>query len=76
MHDCKLLDIRSAIVCTVVSIIPCIIPMNLMMSRKKSIKSIRKEVIIIGIHKTSYKESINVINIKDIKIVEQGHNMS
>ena len=39
MHDCKLLDIRSAIVCTVVSIIPCIIPMNLMMSRKKSIKN-------------------------------------
>ena len=76
MHDCKLFDIRSAIVCTVVPIIPCIIPMNLMMSRKKSIKSIRKEVIIIGIHKTSYKESITVINIKDIKIVEQGHNMS
>lgn len=47
-----------------------------MMSRKKRIKSIRKKAIMIGIHKTSYKESINVINNKDIKIVEQGHNMS
>ena len=47
-----------------------------MTSRKKRIKSIRKEAFMIGIHKTSYKESINVINIKDIKIVEQGHNMS
>ena len=76
VHDRKLLDISSVVMCTVVSIIPCIVRMNLTMSRKKSIKSIRKEVIIIGIHKLSYKESINVINIKDIKIVEQVHNMS
>ena len=49
MHDHKLLDISSAIVCTVVSIIPCIARMNLMMIRKKSIKIIRKEVNMIGI---------------------------
>lgn len=76
MHDRKLLDISSVVICTVVSIISCLVRMNLTMSRKKSIKSIRKEVITIGIHKLSYKESINVRNIKDIKIVEQGRSMS
>ena len=50
--------------------------MNLMMSREKSIRSIRQEVIMIRIHKTSYKETINVVNIEDIKIVKQGCGMS
>ena len=58
MQDRKLLDISSAVMWAIVTGIPCIVCMNLVMSREKSIKSIRKEVIMIGIHKSSYKESI------------------
>ena len=76
MQDRKPLDISAAIMWTIVAINPCIVFMNLMMSREKSIKSIREEVIIMGVHETSYKESIDVINIKDIKIVEQGRSRS
>ena len=53
-----------------VTSIPCILRMNLSMSREESIKTIKKEVIMIGIHKTNYKKSINIVNIKDIKIVK------
>ena len=56
---------------TIVSCILCIpVRINLIISRGKSIKSDRKEVIMIGIHKTSYKESMNVLDIREIKIVE------
>ena len=62
---------------TIVSCISCIpVRINLMMSREKSIKSDRKGVSMIGIHETSYNESINVLNILEIKIVEQGRNVS
>lgn len=55
---------------TIVACMSCILRINLMMSREKSIKSDRKEVIMKGIHETSYKESINVLDITEIKTVE------
>ena len=50
--------------------------MNLLMSREKIVKSAREEVIMIRVHKTSHKESINVKDVEDIKAVKQGSSMS
>ena len=61
---------------TIVSCISCIPVRKTLMSREKRIKSDRKGVSIIGIHETSYKESINVLDILEIKIVEQGYRVS
>ena len=50
--------------------------MNLLMSRVKIVKSVREEVLLIRIHKTSQKESIYVKDVEDIKAVKQGSSMS
>ena len=50
--------------------------MNLLMSRDKIVKSVREEVIMIRVHKTSHKESIFVKDVEDIKAVKQGSSMS
>ena len=50
--------------------------MNLLTSREKIVKSVREEVIMIRVHKTSHKESIYVKDVEDIKAVKQGSSMS
>lgn len=50
--------------------------MNLLMSREKIVKSVREEVIMIRVHKTSHKESIYVKDVEDVKAVKQGSSMS
>ena len=47
MQDRKLLDISSAVMWAIVTGIPCIVRMNLLMSREKSIKSIIRVIVII-----------------------------
>lgn len=46
------------------------------MSREKIVKSVREEVIMIRVHKTSHKESIYVKDVEDVKAVKQGSSMS
>ena len=43
-----------------------------MMSREKIVKSVREEVIMIRVHKTSHKESIYVKDVEVIKAVNKG----
>ena len=50
--------------------------MNLLMRREKIVKSVREEVIMTRVHKTSHKESICVKDVDDIKAVKQGSSMS
>ena len=49
--------------------------MNLLMSGEKIVKSVREEVIMIRVHKTSHKESIYVKDVEDVKAVKQGSSM-
>ena len=49
--------------------------MNLL-SREKIVKSVREEVIMIRVHKTSHKESIYIKDVEDIKAVKQRASMS
>ena len=51
----------------IVTSIPCIVRMNLLMSRDESIKSIRNEATMTGIHKASYKKSINIVKYQGYK---------
>lgn len=46
------------------------------MSREKIVKSVREEVIMIRVHKTSHKESIYVKDVEDVKAVKQRSSMS
>ena len=50
--------------------------MNLLMRREKIVKSVREEVIMIRVHKTSHKESIYVKDVEYVKAVKQGSSMS
>ena len=50
--------------------------MNLLMSREKIVKSVREEVVMIRVHKTSHKESIYVKDVEDVKAVKRGSSMS
>ena len=50
--------------------------MNLLMSREKIVKSVREEVIMIRVHKTSHKESIYVKDVENVKAVKQGSSVS
>ena len=50
--------------------------MNLLISREKIVKSVREELIMIRVHKTSHKESIYVKDVENVKVVKQGSSMS
>ena len=52
------------------------IRMDLLMSREKIVKTVREEVIMIRVHKTSHKESVYIKDVEDIKAVKQGSSMS
>ena len=56
--------------------IPCIVRMYLFISKEKIIKSIWEEAIMINVHKTSHKKSVNVEYVKDIKTVKQECGMT
>ena len=68
MEDCELFNVCStemkSVVISISSIIVCV---YLTISNKGGVKSMRKEVIMIWVHKTRNKERINVKNVKDIK---------
>ena len=53
-----------------------VIRINLLISRKKIVKSVREEVIMVRVHKTSHKESIYVKDVEDTEAVKQGSSMS
>ena len=61
---------------TIIGSIPCMIRMDLLMSREKIVKTVREEVIMIRVHKTSHKESVYIKDVEDIKAVKQGSSMS
>ena len=61
---------------TIIGSIPCMIRMDLLMSREKIVKTVREEVTEIRAHKTSHKESICIKDVEDIKAVKQGSSMS
>ena len=52
---------------SVVISISSIVCVSLAISNKGGVKSMRKEVIMIWVHKTRNEERINVKNVKDIK---------
>ena len=69
MEDCELFNVCStemkSVVISISSIIVCV---YLTISNKGGrVKRMKKEVIIIRLHKTRNKERINVKNVKDIK---------
>ena len=67
MEDCELFNVSSTEIWSVVISISSIICVYLAISSKGGVKGMRKEVIIIWVHKTRNKERINVKNVKDIK---------
>ena len=67
MEDCELFNVWSTEIWSVVISISSIICVYLAISNKGGVKRMRKEVIMIWVHKTRNKERINVKNVKDIK---------
>ena len=54
----------------------CIVHVRLLVHSKEIVKCTRKEMVMVGIHKTSNEKGISVKNVKDIQFVEQGRRMS
>ena len=69
MKDCELFNVGSTEIWSVVISISSIICVYLAMSNKDGVKSFTKEVIVMGVHKTSNKERVDVKNIKDRGVV-------
>ena len=60
---------------SVVITISSIICVHSVTSSKGGVKIIRKEIIMIGVHKTRNMERINVKSVKEIKIPKKGCSM-
>ena len=65
MEDCELLDVWSTEIWSIVISISSIICVYLAISNKGGVKRMRKEVIMMWVHKTRNKKRINVKNVKD-----------
>ena len=67
MKDCELFNVCFTEIMSVVISISSIICVYLAISNKGGVKRMRKEVIMIWVHKTCNKERINVKNLTDFK---------
>ena len=76
VEDCKLFNVGSTVMWTIIYGIARIVRVRLLVRSEEIIKSTRKEMVMIGIHKTSNKKGIHVKNVKYIQFVEQGRRMS
>ena len=57
---------------TIIYVIARKVRVRLLVRSEEIVKSIRKEMVMVGIHKISNKKGIYVKNVKDIQLVEQG----
>ena len=76
VEDCKLFNVSSTVMWTIIYDITRIARVCLLVRSEEIVKSIRKEMVMVGIHKTSNKKGIFVKNVKDIQFVEQGRRVS
>ena len=75
MEDCELFNVCSTEIRLVVISNSSIICVYLAISNKGGVKRMRKEAIMIGVHKTCNKECINVKNVKDFKSLKKRCSM-
>ena len=75
MKDCEVFNVCFTEIMSVVISISSIICVYLAISNKGGVKRMRKEVIMIWVHKTRNKERINVKNVKDIKSPKKRSSM-
>ena len=68
-------NVCSTEIWSVVISISSIIYVYSVTSNKGGVKIIRKEIIMIGVHKTRNKKRINVKSVKEIMIVKKGCSM-